>query len=142
ASASIDQNVSRAGRREKMWSQIASLTAHSSLDVSAASHHLHQTMRGPTLFAVPFAPAAVCIALPWPPGRAIGMAVNRTHACNGDVLLCVGIDERRVVHQFHSLKARQDRRQVFAWILGELDDRTHGDVKVDVAFQMNGAGKE
>src|SRR5690606_24773837 len=67
---------------------------------------------------------AAPLALPRPPRRVVRAAVQRTGARDGDVLLTVRVNERRIAEQLHAFPAGEDGRQVAFRFRDERDRRT------------------
>ena len=74
--------------------------------------------------------------------RAIRLSVERAAPGDRDVLLLVGVNERRVVHALHPLPAREDQGQVAPFVLAEADHRAGLEVQVHVAPQVDCAGEK
>lgn len=69
------------------------------------------------------------------------LAVGRALAGDRDVLLSPRVDQRRVVHELHAFPACE--HDGIAGRVGvELERRTGGDVKFDIAQQVDCAGEE
>ena len=81
-------------------------------------------------------------ALPGPPVLVARLAVERALAGDRDVALLEGVDERRVVHQLDAFPPREDHGQEVIGVAAEGDCRAVGQVEVDPALQMDGAGQE
>src|SRR5205814_665998 len=101
-------------------------------------HHLAQ--RGAGLALIRLVGFRSAFAAPRPPVLRAGLAVEHSSAGDGDILLVQRVDERRVVHAFHPLEAREHHRvELRVWV--ELDRGTLVDYQVHIAPQVNGAGQ-
>ena len=84
----------------------------------------------------------VVVLLPRPPVLGVRLAVQRALAGDRDVVLLVGVDERREPHELDAFPARPHDRQVGRGVAAEPDRGALGDVQVDPRLQVDGAGEE
>ena len=73
---------------------------------------------------------------------AISLAVDYSFTGDRDVALLKGIDESGIAHQLHAFPASEDHRQILLWVLTEFDRGVSGEVKIDIALQVNCAGEK
>src|SRR5436190_4066691 len=110
-------------------------------DGHALFRHLEQPDPRRLTVRRPFDPAEIGAALPGPPMLVARLAVERAGTGDRDVLAVDGVDERRQAHQLDALETRQHLRQILARVGAEQDRRAAFDVEIDVALEMNRAGK-
>src|SRR6266702_5622217 len=139
---SFDQNVLTAIWLQEHRTQITSFPEDSFAHGGAFRDVLVKQTAGVALFVITFFPATARASFPRPPIFAISLAVDDPFAGDRDVLLLKGIDKRRVAHQFHTFPTREHIRQILSWVLTEFDRGSSSQMKIDVALEMNRAGRK
>src|SRR5690606_11505327 len=66
-----------------------------------------------------FFPAILLFSFPGPPILVIRVSIKHAASCNRDIFLFKGIDQWRIVHQFHSFPAGKYHWEVIVWIAAE-----------------------
>ncbi|MNM98943.1 hypothetical protein D3C81_1114900 [compost metagenome] len=105
------------------------------------SHLLMQNCPGRLLFSrAAFVPSIFSGTTPIPPMIIIGISIQQSFSCDGNVLFFVRIDERRKIDAFHALPTCEYHR-----IISTITTKEYGcpfaDMKVDVAFQIDCTGQ-
>src|SRR3954469_4521658 len=124
----LDEHVLATIGLYKLWPEVLTFSKDSLCDRHSIFGHLFQSLPGFLLVRIALFPAGVCVALPRPPVLFTRLAVKSSLTGDGDVPLLEGIDEWRIVHQFHALPTREHKRQILTWVLVEFDCRPAADV--------------
>src|ERR1044072_4496255 len=124
----FDEHVRTAVGLDELRAEVVAFAKNALADRRAALGQLFERLARLQLVGCALLPAVALLTLPRPPVFVVAVAIERACAGDGDILLLKGIDERRVVHQFHTFPAREDEREIFRRVLDELDGRAFRNV--------------
>src|SRR6516165_3688765 len=137
----FDQYILAAIRLNELGAKKVTGTKNSFRHGHTPFRHVKKQVPVFRLFRFSLLPSAARASLPWPPMFAIGIAVDGACARDGDVFLLEGVDEGRIVHQFHALPAGEDDR-ILTGVTRKAQRRPWQKVKIDLALQVHSPGHE
>src|SRR6185295_16815239 len=120
-------------RLDKVRPEVTAFPEHSFREWNIPRAHVEQA---PSRFTNGLN-VSTAAAGPDPPMFAIGVPVQGSFACDRDVLLAVGVDERRIIHALSALPSRGYQRKIARAVADEAQRGTSGYVQIDVALEMN-----
>src|SRR6187551_3206548 len=134
----FDENVAAAICLNERWPEISAFTKLALRGWNATLSHCKELLARLVLARPAGFPAEVRVALPWPPMRIVGLAVERSRSGYSDVLAIDRVYERRVIHYLYALETRQHRREIFSGVRAEQDRRSFRNMEIHVAAKMDG----
>src|SRR5579871_3381293 len=136
----VDENVAPAHGFDEIRPEIAAFAEFAVPERSVLLAHRVERVASGLLAGLPFAPAAIGTAFPRPPVFAIAVAVERALAGDCNVVLAVGINERRVVQALQTFPAGIDQREIALRVAHKAQCGPGGDVELHLALEANGPG--